>query len=179
MINLHGTGEGHVLINTENEILLWTLQGKAVTGFPIKMESAATNEVKFYRWKNNSFFIIADSDGNAVKYDSKGREITFCKSQVVISEKIDVWSSNSRLFFGFRSGKSFEMYDAAKRKSHRTFDVAQIAKSGKVPNELIHLGFNGTRLARYDQKGTRTDFQNYSNGLSSFHVGAKTIWVQQ
>jgi len=164
LVNLHGTGEGHVLINTEDEILLWTLQGKSVTGFPVKMESAAINEVKFYRWKNNSFFIIADSDGNAVKYDSKGRELTFCKSQVIISEKIDVWSSNGRLFYGFRGGKSFEMYDVAKRQSHRTFDIAQVSKSGKIPNELIHYGFNGTRLARYDQQGTRTDFQNYSNG---------------
>jgi hypothetical protein len=164
LIDLHGNGEDHVLLNTEDEIHLWTINGDPVSGFPIKLESLAKNEVRFYRWKEKSFFLIADSDGNAVQYDSKGGELTFFKASIPITEQIDVWSSQSRLFFGFRDGKKFEMYDVGKNRSHRTFQLPETGQSAKIANELLHFGFNGSRLARYDQQGTRTDFQSYNRG---------------
>ncbi len=165
LINLHGTGEGHVLVNTEDEILLWTLQGDRVNGFPIKMDSPANNEVKFYRWKGASFFLISNEDGNVVRYDAKGRELTFCKPSVLVSDQVDVWASQNRLFYGFRSGKSFEMFDVEKNKSHRTFDVADKSIPAKIANELLHFGFMDKRLSRFNQQGTRTDFQTYNRGV--------------
>ena len=164
LVNLHGSGEGHVLVNTEDEIMLWALNGDAISGFPIKMDNPATNEVKFYRWKGSGYFMIANEEKNVVRYDAKGREITFCKPSIPVSDQVDVWSSQSRLFYGFRSGKSFEMYDVKKNKSHRTFDVAENSHTGRIANELLHFGFTGKKLSRFNQQGTRTDFQTYSRG---------------
>ncbi len=162
LIELHGGGEQHILVNSEDEIYLWKLNGEAPSGFPVKLDEAANNEVKFYRWKEKSYFLVATNQNKVYQFDSEGRELTLFKSTIPVVEKIEVWSSQSKLFFGFRSTTRFEMFDVAKKSSMRTFEVPVGSKTVKIPNELMHYGMNGNTFVRFDQKGTRTDFQNYA-----------------
>lgn len=164
IIELHGGGETHILVNTEDAIFLWDLKGKEAPGFPIKLEEPAVNEVKFYRWKDKSYFLIANEKKEVLQYDSEGRELALFKSQLVPDRKIDVWSSQRRLFFGFAESDQFEMFEMAVNKSLRMFSIPENSQSVKTPNQLLHYGFDAGRLSQYDQKGSKTAFEEYPNG---------------
>ena len=181
VVELHGGGEQHVLVNTEEAIYLWDLNGNAASGFPIKLEHSAINEVKFYRWKDKSYFLITDEENTTYQYDSEGRELTLFKSKVIPNRKIDVWASQGRLFFGFGSSSQFEMYEVANKTALRTFAVPSKSQSIKTPNQLFHFGLSDGRLCQLDQKGTKTSFEKYTDGkLLSITGEAKnpTIIVQ-
>ena len=162
LIDLHGTGENFILLNTKDEIHLWNLTGHYETGFPIKLESDATNEVKFYRWKEKGYFLIADENQKVFQFDAKGRELNIIPTGLDIKRRIDVWSSQRRLFAGFASSSLFKMYDVEKRKVHREFPISAVSFSLKVPNQLFQFGTSNNQLVKFDQKGIRTDFETYS-----------------
>ena len=162
LIDLHGTGESFVLLNTKDEIHLWNLTGDYETGFPINLESEATNQVKFYRWKEKGYFLIANENQKVFQFDAKGRELNIFSTGLDIKRKIDVWSSQRRLFAGFASSSLFKMYDIEKRKIHREFPISKGSFSFKVPNQLFQFGLSNDQLVKFDQKGIRTDFETYS-----------------
>ncbi len=164
IIELHGGGEAHILVNTEDSVFLWDLNGKEAPGFPIELEEPAINEVKFYRWQDKSYFLIANEKKSIIQFDSEGRELALFKSQVIPNHKIDVWSSQGRLFFGFAESTQFEMFEVAVNKSLRIFNVPANSQSVKTPNQLIHYGFDAGRLNKYDQKGSKTTFEKYPDG---------------
>lgn len=162
LIDLHGTGENFVLLNTKDEIHLWNLSGHYETGFPIKLESEATNQVKFYRWKEKGYFLIADENQKVSQFDAKGRELNIISTGLDIKRRIDVWSSQRHLFAGFASSSLFKMYDIEKRTMHREFPISTGSFSLKVPNQLFQFGLTNNLLVKFDQKGIRTDFETYS-----------------
>lgn len=164
IIELHGGGEQHILLNTEDAIFLWDLKGNEASGFPIKLEDAAVNEVKFYRWKDKSYFLIANRNSQVIQFDSEGRELTLFKSKVTPNRKVDVWASQGRLFFGFASSSQFEMFEFQKNKSLRTFSIPSNSEAIKTPNQLYNVGFDEGRLCQYDQKGSKTSFEKYTEG---------------
>lgn len=164
VIELHGGGEQHVLLNTEDAIYLWDLKGNEASGFPIKLEGSAVNEVKFYRWKEKSYFLIANEKSEVIQFDSEGRELTLFKSKVTPNRKVDVWASQGRLFFGFASSSQFEMFETERNKSLRTFNIPSNSESIKTPNQLYQFGFEEGKLCQYDQKGSKTTFESYANG---------------
>ncbi|PHR26066.1 MAG: hypothetical protein COA38_15760 [Fluviicola sp.] len=181
VVELHGGGEVHILLNTEDEIFLWDLKGKEAPGFPIKLENPAVNEVKFYRWKDQSYFLITSDDKKTLQFDSEGRELALFYSKIVPSKKIDVWSSQGRLFFGFNSTTNFEMLEVAKNKELRLFPIPLNSQSVKTPNQLMHYGIDADRLVRMDQKGSKTVFEKYAKGkLLPITEGSKnpTLIVQ-
>ena len=163
VIDLHDNGENHVLLNTEDEIFAWNLSGEAITGFPIKLEQEATNEVKFYRWKGNSYFIIACAN-NVYQFDAKGRELSIFKTDQPITQRMNVWASQGNLYAGLRSQESFSMLSFSSKKIYRTFEVPSGALSGKVPNQLVHYACDAGNFSKTDQKGTKTNLHTYPNG---------------
>lgn len=162
LIDLHGTGESFILLNTKDEIHLWNLTGHYETGFPIKLETDATNEVKFYRWKEKSYFLIADENQKVIQFDAKGRELNMISTKMLITRKINVWASQRRLFAGFANASLFKMYDMEKKRVHREFPISSGSHPLKVPNQLFQYSLVDNRLVKYDQKGIRTDFETYS-----------------
>lgn len=164
IIELHGGGETHIAINTEDEIHVWSLKGESAPGFPIKLDEPASNEVKFYRWKDRSYFLVATSKNSVTQFDSEGRELTIFKSKLDISKRIEVWASQSRLFFGFRSASNFEMFDVEKKRSLRMFAIPTGSEAVKLPNELMHFGMSNSRIVSIDQKGTQTTFESIPDG---------------
>jgi hypothetical protein len=164
VIELHGGGEKHVLANSEDAIYLWDLQGNPAPGFPIELESPAIIEVKFYRWKEKSYFLITNDKGLTIQFDSEGRELSVLKSDILPIRKIDVWASQGRLFYGFASATEFDMFEVAIDKSLRKFNIPENSQPLKTPNQLFHYGFINGRFCQVDQKGTKTRFENYTNG---------------
>ena len=163
LIDLHGTGENFTLLNTANEIHLWNVDGQYETGFPIQLEAEATNEIKFYRWKGNSYFLIADINNKVVHFDSKGRELNMISSGMEISRQIDVWASQKRLFIGFANNQTFKMYDMKKKRIHREFPINSKAYPIKVPNQLFQFSMSNDHLVKYDQKGIKFEFDSYKS----------------
>ncbi len=164
LIELHGGGDTYVLVNTEDAIHLWNTKGQAASGFPIKLEKPAINEVKFYRWKDKSYFLVTDEENTTLQFDSEGRELTHFASKVRPERQIDVWASQGRLFFGFASSTQFEMFEVAKNKTLRTFDIPENSQSLKTPNQLFHYGVSNGKLYQVNQKGTKTNFESYAEG---------------
>lgn len=164
VIELHGGGAQHILANSEDAIYLWDLKGNPAPGFPIQLENPAINEVKFYRWQDASYLLVTDEQQTTLQFDSEGRELEVFKSDVVPVRKIDVWASQGRLFFGFASANEFDMYEMALNKSLRKFTIPENSQAVKTPNQLFHYGFINDRFCMIDQKGTKTEFENYTNG---------------
>jgi len=164
LIDLHGTGESFILLNTKDEIHLWNLSGHYETGFPIKLDAEATNEVKFYRWREKSYFIVADENQKVILFDSKGRELNMISSGMSITRKIDVWASQRRLFAGFANSSNFKMYDMEKKRVHREFPISAKSHPLKVPNQLFQYTLENNRLVKFDQKGIKTEFESYNRG---------------
>ena len=164
LIDLHGSGEKFVLLNTKDEIHLWNVTGHYETGFPIKLETEAVNEVKFYRWKGKSYFLIANEDNKVVQFDAKGRELTMFNAEMQITRQIDVWASQRRLFAGFANANQFKMFDFEKKRIHREFPISTNAFPLKSPNQLFQYVIENDRLIKFDQKGIKFEFDRYNQG---------------
>lgn len=159
-IDLHATGETHYLINTSQEIHLLDATGNESTGFPVKLEQDASNAVKFYRWREKSYFLQGLANNSVLHLDAKGREINIIKTKFTVTEKIDVWASQKRLFAGFAHDGEFIMYDLDQNKNYREFITPMASTRIKVPNELFHFGIKNGELIKVDQKGLEFDMGN-------------------
>tara|TARA_R110002072_G_scaffold282761_3_gene445945 strand:- start:10782 stop:12932 length:2151 start_codon:yes stop_codon:yes gene_type:complete len=163
-IDLYSNGEICILLNTEDRIHLWKTNGEYSSGFPIQLETAASNEVKFYRWKGKSYFLIANDNKQVLKFDGEGRELNIFKSKELISQQIDVWSSQNKLFAGFSNDLFFEMYNLEKNRTHREFNLPTAMISTKIPNELIQFGLDESNsLIKINQKGGKLKYSTYDN----------------
>lgn len=161
LIDLYGRGEQFALINTGYGIHLFDMSGNYQTGFPIDLESEALNEVKFYRWKNKGYFLIANEENNVVKYDAKGRELDIISVGMQINRQIDVWASQRRLFGGFTNSEQFKMYDFENKRIHREFPIDSNTIPLKIPSELLQYTIKNNRLIKFDQKGLQFEFETY------------------
>ena len=164
VIDLHQSGEQFILLNTHDKIHLWNLSGNYVTGFPVNLNSVASNEVKFYRWKGKSFFMIANEKNQVLHFDTKGRELNIINSEIVITRKVDVWASRGELYAGFANGTSFVMYNIDRNRKHREFELHAPCISAKIPNELLQFGIENGKLIKITQKGIKTDYQSFNRG---------------
>lgn len=164
IIDLYYTKENFILVNTASEIYLWDLNGKAATGFPVSMDENAVNQVKFYRWKEKGYFLIANDNNRVIKYNSKGGELNIFKSNHTITEQIDVWVSQSRLFAGFANSTEFTMFEIEKRKALRSFEILPRSTTIKTSNQLFRYAITTDKLMRIDQKGRRDAIDSYPNG---------------
>ena len=164
LIDLYNNGENYVLLNTSNEIHLWNMKGEYSSGFPIKIDVDLTNEVKFYRWKGKSYFIVANEENKVILFDGKGRELNIIKSKSTITKQIDVWASQNKLFAGFSNDSFFEMYNMDKNRSHREFALPVEMITTKIPNELVQFGVENGSLIKIDQKGLKYNFNESNKG---------------
>lgn len=180
LIDLHGDGSNYTLINTKDRIYLFDLDGNSPTGFPIQLEEDAVNQVKFYRWKGKSYFLVGTSNSEIIHFDAHGRELDILKAGLIARDQINVWASNSRLFCGYRSEDRFVMYDMDKKRVHREFAISGNAIPLKVPNELLHFGIQGNQLVGWDQKGVLSKFEQLTNPkiLSIYADNLPVIVVQ-
>lgn len=163
-IDLHDNGEMFVLANTTSKLYLWSASGAAATGFPIALETNASNRATFYRWKEKSYFLVADESNKVTQFDAKGRELDVFKAKHEIIAPIDIWVSQKRLFAGFASSTKFTMFELGKRRELRTFDISSGSVAMKVSNQLFHFAIENGNLFRTDQKAVKDKLDAYPNG---------------
>lgn len=162
-IDLYADGNSYCLLNTKDKIYLYSEKGASSTGFPLLLEEDAIGTVKFYRWKGKSYFLVATAGGKVYQYDGKGREINIFKTGFDITEPINVWASQGKLFGGFSNGSRFMMYEIERDREYRSFDLLGKSLALKVPNELLHFGLSEGTFCRQDQKGNITRYQSYNS----------------
>ena len=109
------------------------------------------------------YFLVATAGGKVYQYDGKGREINIFKTGFDITEPINVWASQGKLFGGFSNGSRFMMYEIERDREYRSFDLLSKSLALKVPNELLHFGLSQSTFCRQDQKGNITRYQSYNS----------------
>ncbi len=164
LIDLYDNNEQYLLVNSNEKIHLINLEGQYSSGFPIVSDDELLNEVKFYRWKGKSYFLIANDRRDVFQFDGKGRELTIIKSKQLVTKQIDVWASQNKLFAGFSSNGFFEMFSLDRMSSHRDFNLPTNCLTTKIPNELVQFGIENNKLVKIDQKGSKFIFGKYPNG---------------
>mgnify|MGYP001165571392 FL=1 len=164
LIDLYNNNEQYLLVNSNEKIHLINLEGQYSSGFPIVSDDELLNEVKFYRWKGKSYFLIANDRRDVFQFDGKGRELTIIKSKQLITKQIDVWASQNKLFAGFSNNDFFEMFSLERMSSHRDFNLPTNCLTSKIPNELVQFGIENNKLVKIDQKGSKFIFGKYPNG---------------
>ncbi|HIP32376.1 MAG TPA: hypothetical protein EYG86_06420 [Crocinitomicaceae bacterium] len=163
VIDLYSNGELFTLVNTSSKIHLINSKGKYSSGFPVELEEEATNQVKFYRWKGKSYLLIALANKEIIHLDGEGRELTIFNSKELVSEQIDVWASQNKLFAGFSNTSFFEMFNLEKSISHRSFSLPIKTLTTKIPNELRQYGIENNSLIKLDQKGSKSKYSSFDN----------------
>ena len=164
LIDLHQTGEQFILVTTRDEIHLWNMNGEAVNGFPIHLDNRASLAVKFYRWKEQSYFLQLTEDHEIVHYDARGRELNAMKIAISPTRPIDVWASQNTLFAGVASTTNFVMINLDRHEIFREFPLPGASFPLKTQNELFQYGVADNKLYKVTQKGVRMDFGTYANG---------------
>lgn len=76
-IDVYQNGKFQMLFNTETKIHLLDINGNEVTGFPIKLPSAASNEVAVFDYANdgNYRFLINTMDKKLLNYNKEGKPV--------------------------------------------------------------------------------------------------------
>lgn len=164
LIDLHQTGEQFILVTTRDEIHLWNMNGEALSGFPIRLDSRASLQVKFYRWKDQSYFLQLTEDHEMVHFDAKGRELNAMKIAITPNRPIDVWASQNTLFAGIASASNFMMINLDRHEVYREFPLLGACFPLKTQNELFQYGIADNKLYKMTQKGVRMDFGQFPNG---------------
>lgn len=164
LIDLHQTGEQFILVTTRDEIHLWNMNGEAVSGFPIRLDNRASLAAKFYRWKDQSYFLQLTEDQQLLHFDAKGRELNAMKIAISASRPIDVWASQNSLFAGIANTSNFVMVNIDRHEVYREFPLPSSSFPLKSQNELFQYGIANDKLYKITQKGVRLDFGQFPSG---------------
>jgi hypothetical protein len=166
VIDLNYNNEWYILIGTESKIHLFNMEGEEASGFPIVLDLDITTPPKFYRWRERSYFLIGTADKKLRQFDAKGRELDIMKIDHNITQPIDIWASQQRLFAGLVSKSlEFTMYEVEKRRPLRSFNILPGSLPIKVPNQLYRFSVSENTLVLMNQKGQQTQIDSYANGL--------------
>lgn len=158
-------GEKQLLCASKNQIHLFNKSGGEVSGYPIQLEKSAVNDVTFYRWKGNGYFVFANENNDLQIYDTKGRCInTFKTGLIDIKQPIEVWLSRNILLAGVKNNKQCILYNIEKKKEYRRYNIDAQSYSVKNNNELLEFSFAGNQLTCIDQKGNRKGLVKISQG---------------
>jgi hypothetical protein len=110
--------------------------------------------------------VYPDLNGELITYNSSGKISSTIPTKLEhISAPIETWVSQKKLFLGVKNDQTFKMYDAERKKEHRSFSIASNTFPFVSTNELIHYSIENGNLISYNQKGikTATSITNLAN----------------
>jgi hypothetical protein len=164
LIDLYDKEKSYVLLTSPKQIQLINLNGKPHVGFPINLNSNATNQAVHYKWKGNHYFLVANEKNELIQFNSKGKiGMTVPSGLSTILNPIEVWVSQRQLFAGAKDNTTFSMFNMKKGKEYRSYPIANGSKSFDFNNEIFHYSLVNNGLVKTDQKGRITKIANYSN----------------
>ncbi|MEY4604435.1 MAG: hypothetical protein RIT43_1727 [Bacteroidota bacterium] len=169
-----------ILVTAKNALHLLDKTGKYVTGGPISIGSRTpTQSATLFNFKGKLYIAYPDNSGNVVVFDSKRKKLsTFPHGLNEISQPVEIWVSQDKLFFGVLNSANFVMIDAEKKQVYRSFALPGESISTISDNELFMLTADGSRLSCVNQKGIKQDVRSASKGkLLSSEKGRKETYM--
>jgi hypothetical protein len=158
-------GEINYLVTTSKEIHIFNSDGFEENGFPIKLQTNATNEATFFNNKGTNCLAIANEKNEIVVYNFKGNVIANLKSGLTLIKKpIDIWTSKNIMFMGAKDEYSYAMFNLLKKKEYRRFAIPNNTHSICLENELVQFAMEGIDLIKIDQNGIKTKIKSFPGG---------------
>lgn len=155
------------VITCANSIHVMDIQGNYKFGGIINIAAKpASQPAHFYRYKGREFLVYPTRNGEIVTLNSEGKQYSVIGSKMTdISSEVDSWISQNKLFYGVRNASKFNMFDAEKRREHRSFGVPPETQSITTANELVQFGKENGTLVSINQKGIKTELPVSLSGV--------------
>lgn len=166
MIDVFGNNKNQLLIASEKRIDLIDINGNNVPGFPIDLKgNSCLEKPVFYKWKNQSYILIAIEGGQLLQFNSEGKKTATIKTKISKFElQPIVWASSNKPFVGVYGDSKFEMIQLESKQSLRIFDAPNCTHYLNKPNELFLIGYQNGKLVQYNQRGEETNLTNDYQG---------------
>lgn len=155
------------VITCNNSIHVLDIQGNYKFGGIINIASKpAAQPAHFYRYKGREFLVYPTRNGDIVTLNSDGKQHSVIGSKMTdISSEIDSWISQNKLFYGIRNSTTFRMYEADKRREHRSFSIPAETQSITTSNELVQYAREKGKLVSINQKGIKSELPVSISGM--------------
>lgn len=155
-----------ILVTCKGSIHLLDKQGNYVLGGPIGLGGRTpSQQATAFNWRNKLYLAFPDESGSIHLFDHRGRhQFSIANSMAGVNAPVDAWVSQNRLFFGIRNVGTFKMFDAEKRREHRSFTLPGEAQSVIKNNEIFLFASEGGQFLYLDQKGGKTKLNASING---------------
>lgn len=155
-----------ILVTCNNSIHLLDRKGNYVLGGPVNLGSKRpAQQATEYEWKNKLYLAYPDINGNIIVFNSKGKiHSQIANSMPDVNSPIAVWVSQNKLFYGIHSNTAFKMFDAERKKEHRSFNLPNKAVSVVNTNELFLFTSENGKFIYLDQKGVKHDLSTSFGG---------------
>lgn len=155
------------VITCNNSIHVLDIQGNYKFGGIINIASKpAVQPAHFYRYKGREFLVYPTRNGDIVTLNSDGKQHSVIGSKMTdITSEIDSWISQNKLFYGIRNSTTFKMYDADKRREHRSFSIPTETQSITTSNELLQYAREKGKLVSINQKGIKSELSVSISGM--------------
>jgi hypothetical protein len=155
-----------IMVTCKNSIHLLDKQGNYVLGGAVNLGGRTpSQQANAYNWRNKLYMVFPDEGGGIHVFDSRGRHVaSIANSMQEVNAPVDAWISQNRLFFGIRNSSTFKMFDAEKRREHRSFALPGECQSVVKNNELFLYTLENSQFMYLDQKGGRTKLNTSFSG---------------
>lgn len=134
-VDLFKNGKLQMLFNTAHQIHLIDILGRNVEGFPVKLNSSATNQVSALDYENTKDyrFVVATHKGVS-NYNTQGKKVKgfqFNRSNLDVSEKIKHVSIASKDYIMF-SDKTGKIYFLDRRGQERYYSALNLSEGNTL-----------------------------------------------
>lgn len=170
------------IVTTSKEIHLFNKNGNEESGFPIQLQTNATNEATYFNFKGTNCVTVANEKNEIIVYNFKGKIIANIKSGLTLIKKpIDIWTSKKIMFIGAKDEYNYAMFNLSKKKEYRRFSIPKNTYSIPQENELLQFAMEGNDLVKIDQKGIKTKIKSFPGGKilkTSFELENPLLVIQ-
>ncbi|MCE2742966.1 MAG: hypothetical protein LW701_05270 [Fluviicola sp.] len=170
------------IVTTSKEIHLFNKDGVEENGFPIQLQTNATNEATYFNNKGTNCLAIANEKNELIIYNFKGKIISNIKSGLTLIKKpIDIWTSKKIMFIGAKDEYNYAMFNLVKKKEYRRFAIPTNTYSISQENELVQFAMESNDLVKIDQKGNKSIVKSFPGGKilkTSFELENPLIVIQ-
>ncbi len=170
-----------LLVTCQNALHLFDRAGNYVIGAPLAVGSyRPAKSATAFEWRKKLYLTFPDQSGNIVVYDSK-RRFQFAAPTGgggSVTEPVQAWTSQGKLFLGCRIDKNYHVVDVDKRKAIRSIPTGAQAVSTVNGKELIIFSQEGGGCMKIDQQGNKKALENtvYGN-LKRSDLGMRESFV--
>ena len=169
----------YCIFNTPNKIYMYNVKGKLQNGFPINLESKASNNILVsYNSNNEARITIACNNKKIYQYNIKGKIVDEWKVTTLqngCNLNLACTNSNEKpIYFGFDNESIFFKIDSKgkhlNKKDSSVLKIINIKKNEAIGNKLGIVLANNTAYIIDIKKGVAKNFMNNSIKIFDFFI---------